>query len=159
MSRDNLPPKNIFAKTQIKEWILENEIDHGNIGVVYHATKRITKRFIDHRAVKIIPEMNLRKGWDSEIEKAGSLKIPQVVQYYNHSTETLPDGKRYVCIFWEFIDGQNLREYLQKGNVSLAVILDLVEQVLHFFYSMHKIGVTHGDLHAGNIMIAKPDPL
>ena len=160
MSRNNLPLKNIFAKTQIKGWTLGNEIGFGNISVVYLATKYITNKFTDQRAVKIIPVKNLRDGWDSEIEKAGSLRnIPQVVQYYDHSVETLKDGKKYVCIFWEYVNGPNLRQYLQAGNVSLAIIQDLVEQVLHFFYSMHKVGSTHGDLHAGNIMIAKPDPL
>jgi len=159
MRSKNLPPKNIFVKTQINGWILEKEIGHGNIGVVYCATKKITKNFTDRRAVKIIPRGNLRNGWDSEIEKAGSLKnIPEVVQYYDHRVETLKDSKEYVCIFWEYVDGQNLRDYLQTEHISLPVITRIVEQVLQFFYSLDKIKESHGDLHAGNIMIAKPDP-
>jgi len=162
MARRNLPLKNQFRNEIIKDYRLEEEIGRGKIGVVYHAFHKDISEL--EAAIKIIPKENLKDEWEVELKKVGLLSgIHQVVQYKDHDANIL-DGIPYVCIFWEYIDGDNLKEYAEKNpdNISLPFIKHLIEQILTVFVAIKESGISHDDHHEGNILIAHdkrlPDP-
>jgi len=162
MARQNLPQVNQFKNEIIKDYRLEKEIGRGRIGVVYRAHHKDIKDLT--AAVKIIPNENLKTGWEVELEKVGLLSgIPQIVQYKDHDAKIL-EGIPYVCIFMEYIDDDDLNKYAKKNpdNIILPFIEHLIEQILTVFVALKVKGVSHGDLHGGNILIAHderlPDP-
>ena len=162
MARQNLPQVNQFKNEIIKDYRLEEEIGRGRIGVVYRAYHKDIKDLTS--AIKIIPRENLKNGWGVELEKVGLLSgISQVVQYKDHDAKIL-EGIPYVCIFWEYIDGDDLKKYAKKNpdNITLPFIEHLIEQILTVFVALKVKVISHGDLHEGNILIAHderlPDP-
>lgn len=153
MARKNLPKKNQFKDESIKDYKLEEEIGRGNIGVVYRAHHKDIEDL--KAAIKIIPPENLKDGWEVELKKVGLLdNKSQVVQYKNHNAEIL-DGVPYICIFWQYVDGDNLEKYAEKysDNITLTFVELLINQILDLFIAMKEKGIIHGDLHEGNILI------
>lgn len=153
MRNPNLPFYNQFKGKKFGEYELIEEIGHGKIGVVYKAHRKD----IDHyRAIKIIPDKKLRQNWQLEIIKVVKLVgIPQVAQYYDHKAEQVFDGKSYACISWEYINGDNLRDFIKRNPkaMTLEVILNITDQILQAFRAMKDQRILHNDLHEGNILI------
>lgn len=163
MARKNLPPANQFKGKTVKGYQLNEEIGRGKIGVVYRATHIEIKEL--EIAIKFIPKENLKNKWEIEIKKVALLSsINQVIQLKDPPDSALLDGIPYACIFWEYIDGDNLEEYAKKNsdNITLPFVEILIEQILEVFVAMKETGIHHGDLHEGNILIAHdnrlPDP-
>ena len=150
-----------FQGQEVAGYVLDRYIGHGKIGIVYHAIKRDIQ---DEAACKIIPHETLKPEWEFELQKLVKLGgVPQVVQYKTHCSAILPGekgGTPYVCILYQFVDGDNLREYVKThpNLVTLGFIQDVIVQILHVFQAQKATGIIHGDLHEGNIMVAKPDP-
>jgi serine/threonine protein kinase len=69
-----------------------------------------------------------------------------------HDFSTLPDGGYYMV--WEFIDGINLTQYLQKqGPLSPQHTARLAIQALHGLEAIHRAGIVHRDVSPDNLMI------
>lgn len=158
MSRSNLPAKNAFQNQIIRDYLLEGEIGRGKIGVVYLARHKELRDLV--KACKIIPATNVKDHWESELIKVGKLiGIPQVVQHHAHDSAIL-EGKPYIWILWEYVPGTNLRQYCKQfpQSVTLAFVENLLNEVLTVFHAMKETGVSHDDLHEGNILVNYSDP-
>lgn len=154
-------PEILVGRT-INEYTFLKYISKGKIGAVY---KALRKDIGDTVACKIIPTKNLKEGWQVEMAKAAKLQgIAEVVQYRYHFAEYI-GSIPHAFILWEYVDGSNLREYCRAHptEITMDFVKNLAVQVLRAFYAMDKVQVTHGDLHEGNILIAKdhrvPDEL
>jgi serine/threonine protein kinase len=148
-------PEILIGQTRQGYTFLEY-IGKGKIGVVYKAER---KDIGDVVACKVIPTQNLKKRWEVELQKAVKLQgIAEVVQY-RYCFADMIENVLHAFIFWEYVDGNNLRQYcrIHPNEITMAFIKNLAVQILRAFYAMDKVRVTHGDLHEGNILIAK-DP-
>ncbi len=155
MALEFLPSPNQFAGQTVAEWFLVREVGRGKNGVVYHARRTLSASVVRDQAIKIIPNGNLKDSWITEFEKASVLSnLPEIVQYYNHSAQIL-DSKTYVCVWWEYVDGPNLKSYCAKNpnSVTLSFVDSLIRTCLRAFVAMSTTGIYHGDLHAGNILV------
>jgi len=155
----DLEPCSIIGQ-KINGYVIDRYLGHGKIGVVYHAVK---ENIGLESACKIIPEQTLKTGWDDELKKLVKLEgIEQVVQYREHCSEILQGLEKklpFVCIFYQFVRGTNLREYAENhpDAVTLQFIENLVIQVLQVFQALKATEMVHGDLHEGNIMVTEYD--
>ena len=152
MGKSELPIKNYFEGELYEGYKFIVEVGRGNIGVVY----KVYNESIDHyRACKVIPQKNLKTNWEMEIKKIVKLEgIPQIAQYKTHAIVTLKDSE-YVCILWEFINGDNLRHFINNhpDSITLEFIRAIAEQTLIAFCAMENQKILHNDLHEGNIII------
>lgn len=158
MTTGNLPRKDEFQRQPVAEYTLEKEIGRGKIGVVYLAFHTEIPEV--QKACKIIPAPNLKDGWEKELVKVGRLNgIPQVVQHNNHGTTSL-GGRNYVYILWEYVPGMNLGEYSKTHpeSITLPFVENLLREVLVAFHAMKETGISHDDLHMGNILVHDNDP-
>ncbi|MFA5267667.1 MAG: protein kinase [Methanoregula sp.] len=132
------------------------EIGHGKNGVVYKAIDES----INHKiACKLIPVGRLKNGWQTEIKKVIRLEgILQIIHYFGSGNVTI-DSQEFVYILWEYIEGENLGDYLKnKGDsITLELVRSITDEILNAFFAMHQQGISHNDLHEGNILIYK-DP-
>lgn len=131
---------------------------NGKIGTVY---KAVREDFSHTVACKIIPEGKLKKGWDRELLKVVKLHdIDSVIQYFNHGSALDKNKRPFTYIFWNFIDGYNLKEYKEKfpNAINLSFIEKLADTIIRALFACKNEGINHGDLHEGNILISKPDP-
>lgn len=162
MERVPLPEKNQFKGATVGDYILEYEKGRGNIGVVYFSYHKDIPQL--EAACKLIPAANLDDDWDVELKKAGLLGgVPQFVEYRAHGPVML-QNRPYMYILWQWIDGDNLREYAKQHPelITIPFVENLTDELLKAFIAMRQVNVSHDDLHEGNILIAKdprlPDP-
>ena len=64
------------------------------------------------------------------------------------------DGSVAPFVVFEFIDGENLRDYLaQKAPLDIAMAVDLAAQLAEVLQYVHDHGVVHRDLKPENLLI------
>jgi hypothetical protein len=147
-----------YLGLQIEGFTLTEKIGKGKIGFVFKAVKKNPD--IIH-ACKIVPEGKLKAGWERELEKVLKLRgVENVVQYHSHGLGYDKNSRPFTWIFWNYIDGYNLKEYIEKQPwpLDLPFIEEIAKVILKVLYSCNYENIQHGDLHAGNILISKPDP-
>jgi serine/threonine protein kinase len=154
MSKNWQPKRNQYVGIDVDGYLLENEIGRGRTGVVYKAYSRETESYV---ACKIILKENLKDNWESELKKVKDKLdgMPQVVQYKNYFVKVI-EGVSYVFVLSQYMEGKNLSDYIVENpnDVTISFIKLFAEQILTMFHAMQKVGVIHGDLHSGNILIA-----
>lgn len=141
----------------ILNYFLTDKIDDGGIGSVYKAERNNPK---DVWACKVIPEGKLKQGWERELDKVINLRgIPNVVQYYQHGSCLDKNQRTFVWILWNYVPGTNLKKYIEDLTwpLDLAFIENIAKTILNVLYSCRAVGIQHGDLHEGNILISDPD--
>lgn len=153
-----------FLHKEVAGYVLDRYIGHGKIGIVYHATLK-KDNIEEEAACKIIPMETLKQGWETELMKLRELKrITQVVQCYGYGPALLPgikgDKTPYVYILYEYVKGIDLKKYFKAHPelITLSFIQNLAVQLLNVLHALKVTQINHGDLHAGNIMVAEPDP-
>src|SRR5438094_43746 len=101
----------VGEKVPDRDYVLTDVLGKGKNGVVYKAVRQNPDDVV---ACKVIPLEHLKPGWQMEVEKAAKLQgISEVVQYRQYSTGTIK-GDLYACIMWEFVQGENLRQFSEK---------------------------------------------
>ena len=67
----------------------------------------------------------------------------------------LENGTAYIVM--EYLDGENLKDFLAKrgGKISVDEALKMVRPILSSLYQLHKNGLIHRDISPDNIMITK----
>jgi hypothetical protein len=117
---------------------LERELGRGTHGVVYEATQLSLDRRV---ALRLLP------GGGSPPALAWP-DHPRVVSLY----ATGPwEGGRFVAM--QLVRGPSLAELLEAGELPPARALDLLEDVAAALDAAHAAGITHGDVHAGNVLV------
>ncbi len=142
----------------IGNYYLKKKVDEGKIGSVYKAVR--TDPY-DILACKVIPEEKLKKGWERELDKVVRLRgVPNVVEYHLHGSGIDNNKRPFIWILWNFIDGINLKQFLNKPAwpLDIAFIEGIANSILKVLFACSKVDIQHGDLHEGNILISKPDP-
>jgi len=148
---NDLPAKNQFQGEIIDGYQLVEEIGRGKTGVVY---KTLVTAIGHTVACKLIPKSKLKLGWEIEIQKVTKLDgIGQIVQYKQPPLIHNFAGSDYLCMFWEYIPGLNLREWIKRNKITLEIFRTIVDEILQAFYAMKQVDISHNDLHEGNIII------
>ena len=146
----------------IKDYKLEKVLKEGAYGVTFKATDLTTRRKIAFKLLKIVPSDD---SWVEEAWKAGQVvncdlvvKPVGIIKNYNLKMD---DDSTYVVngIGWDYINdnARTLQTFISEiDNVTVDLIMELLEQLCIAIKAMHDCGIEHGDLHEGNIMIIPP---
>ena len=147
-----------FLGINIDDYIVEKPIKSGNVGSVYLARNR---ELDDVRAVKFISKEKVdeKPTWEQEIKKVVKLKQTEGVVHYHKHGYTTVDDSTYLYIMWDYIESDSLAEMIESSQVTIQLLINVIERALNVFYACGRLGMQHADFHAGNILIQKPDPL
>ncbi len=104
------------------------------------------------RALKFIGTEKRDAGWEREASKAHLLEHqPNTVRFYY-----MAFLRHYAVMVFDFIEGRNLRELIEMGDLSVADVEQVLYNLIFFCRDCHRQGVRHGDLHPGNVIFRKP---
>ena len=151
------PADKFIGLEPIKGYFLTRRLGSGKIGTVYLAERTDPAHKL---ACKIIREGGLKQGWERELEKVLQLAgVDNVVQYHSHGSDHDRDHRTYSFVMFEYVDGDNLNTFAEKHaeEVDIAFVESLLTTVLDVLFACKAEGIVHGDLHAGNILIQRPD--
>jgi len=93
-------------------------------------------------------ESNLIGRFKHEAKIVAGLKNSHFVEIYDFGQE---DGIFFIAL--EYVDGENLRDYANKHELSPAIITDLARQILTGLNLIHQAGFIHRDLKPENLLI------
>jgi serine/threonine-protein kinase len=95
-----------------------------------------------------------------EAQAAGGLNDPNIVAIYDSGEETTTDAggapvpQPYIVM--EYVDGETLREKLQRENViAPSEAAQIVEGVLAALAYSHRMGFVHRDIKPANVMLTR----
>lgn len=162
--RSNLPNKDFFADKTLPGRpdvrLVEYRTSGGNAHLFRGHSSALKRDF----ACKIIPRSNLLYGpgqtelWRDEVHKADVLMNSAVVKFMDIQ-EWKDDEAGIDCLVLisEFVEGIDLREFSSKypEDISIAFIVNWLTTMLNLLNEMKVREVVHGDLHAGNILVAE----
>jgi hypothetical protein len=149
---DERPPED-YSGRLLGDFELVRRIGVGGMGQVYLARQRSLKRPV---AIKILKgdlaanETNLKR-FKAEAEAVASLTHAHIVQVYAIGDD---HGLHYMAL--EFVDGRNLRDFLEKKGVpELPFGLEVMRQVASALERAGELGFVHRDIKPENILLSK----
>src|SRR5215471_11289690 len=122
----------------------------GGMGQVYLAEDATLRRKV---ALKLLPtsytrdESRLRR-FQQEARAASALNHPNILTIHELGEV---GGEQFIAT--EFVEGETLRERLQRAPLNLAETLDVAVQIAGALAAAHKAGIVHRDIKPENIML------
>ena len=133
---------------------VERELGRGGMSVVYLARDRqlMNKRVV----VKVLLDESqqdawIRKKFLQEMEALARIDHPGVVGALD--TGETAEGRQFLVM--QYIEGQNLRQALEKGPLEFGRAASILRQVGQALSAAHDKGVWHRDFTPENIMLQK----
>ncbi len=139
----------MVGKTISHYKILE-KLGEGGMGVVYKAEDTKLKRTV---ALKFLPQNTFageeeKNRFIREAQSAASLEHSNIFTVYEIDEA---DGQIFIAM--AFIDGESLKEKIEKGPMKLKEAVNIACQVCDGLYEAHEKGIVHRDIKPANIMI------
>jgi serine/threonine protein kinase len=149
----------MIGKTILHYKILE-KLGEGGMGVVYKAEDSKLKREV---AIKFLPHhisanKEERQRFEIEAQAAAALNHPNIATIYAIENSEDPQGGKEVFIVMEYIEGKELKSYVETGHspsLPINEVINYIEQIAKGLQAAHEKGIIHRDIKSSNIMITK----
>src|SRR6516165_7940861 len=137
----------------IGHYKISESIGTGGMGEVYLATDVIAGR---KAALKLLPmrftgDAGRLKRFEQEAHAVVSLNHPNILTVYE-----IGEDHSIHYIASELIEGETLRQRLERGRMQLSEAIDVAIQVASALAAAHHAGIVHRDIKPDNIML-RPD--
>jgi serine/threonine protein kinase len=144
------PPTSVELAPHFPHLEILRLLGHGGMGAVYLARQLELDRLV---AVKILPpevarDPGFKERFSREARALARLNHPSVVTIFDFGTT---DGLYYFTM--EYVDGKNVRELLQAGEIAQAEALKIITQVCDALQYAHDEGFVHRDIKPENILL------
>ncbi len=142
----------LAAGTRLGPYELRDLIGAGGMGEVYRAHDPRIRRDV---AIKILPasyaaDAERLERFRREARAAGGLNHPNILTVHDVGTDP---GQPYIVS--ELLDGESLREVIQRGPVSLKRALEWGAQLARALAAAHERGIVHRDLKPENVFVTR----
>jgi WD40 repeat protein len=143
-------PDPLAPELRFGDYLLEEEIAHGGMGVVYRATQLGLGRVV---AVKLLLLGKYSSGesierFRREAHSVAALRHSNIVSIFEVGE---CDGQHFFAM--EFIEGQTLAGLLRSGPMPARRAAELARDVARAIHYAHSQGVLHRDLKPSNVLI------
>jgi eukaryotic-like serine/threonine-protein kinase len=123
-------------------------LGQGGMGVVYRAEDEKLRRAV---AIKLLQDAGTderRQRFLREARSAAAVTHPNVAVV--HAVDEA-DGRIYIAM--ELVEGENLRDRLERARLDVVVAKDLAAQIARGLAAAHDKGIVHRDLKPENVML------
>ena len=142
-----------MANPQITNYIIKQSIGQGGMAKVYLA---YDNKFDTNVAIKVLNKEfvhndNIRKRFLAEAKNMFRMSHPNIIKV----TDLIDEGN-IVAFVMEYIEGETLKEYLErKGKLSDEEIKAVFYQMLEALGYVHEQNIVHRDIKPSNFMLDK----
>jgi len=142
----------LAAGTRLGPYELRDLIGAGGMGEVYRAHDPRIRRDV---AIKILPssyaaDAERLERFRREARAAGGLNHPNILIVHDVGTD--PDLPYIVS---ELLDGESLRQVIQRGPVPVKRALEWGAQLARALAAAHERGIVHRDLKPENVFVTR----
>ena len=126
------------------------KIGEGGMGHVYQAEDTKLGRMV---ALKFLPPDTIRdekakQRLMREARAASALNHPNIVTIFSIDEQ---DGLDFIVM--EYVQGETLKEVVQRGAISYSLVLEVGEQVADALAAAHSLKIIHRDIKPANILL------
>jgi serine/threonine protein kinase len=137
----------------IGHYKISDPIGTGGMGEVYLATDIVAGR---KAALKLLPlrftgDAERLKRFQQEAHTVAGLNHPNILTVYE-----IGEDHSIHYIASELIEGETLRDRVERGPMQLSEAVDIAIQVASALAAAHQVGIVHRDIKPENIML-RPD--
>ncbi len=138
--------------TFIGRYEIRSLLGTGGMGEVYLAQDKQLDRTV---ALKILPEdlaldqLRMRR-FIQEAKSASALNHPNIITIYEVGEA---DSRHFIAT--EFIEGETLRQRIDRGKLDTEEALEIAMQVAAALAAAHEAGIVHRDIKPDNIMLRR----
>lgn len=136
---------------QLGNYLIEDELGRGGMGIVYKAQDLALKRPIALKvlAPHLLDDSAARTRFQGEIKHAVVIEHPHVVPVYNAGYE---GGYFYLAM--RYVRGPDLARLLDTdGPLSEARAMRIVGQIASALWMVHSEGIVHRDVKPQNVLV------
>jgi len=138
--------------TKLGRYEIRSQLGAGGMGEVYLALDSDLNRKV---ALKVLPEdfatkPHAMQRFIQEAKAASGLNHPNIITIYEIGTE---GGTYFIAA--EFIDGETLRNYVLRSQLSVSKAIEIGLQVASALSTAHAAGIIHRDIKPDNIMLRR----
>ena len=124
-------------------------INRGGQGSVFLGYDKRLQRRVAIKIYPLPPQRRARKQLLREAQVIASLDSPRIVQIYD-----VIESSDHLALVMEYVPGCDLEEFLAVLRPSLGSVLVIAADLAAALSVARQQGVVHGDLKAGNVLIA-----
>ncbi len=146
--------KELDPNTTLSHYRIVSKIGAGGMGEVYRGHDSRLNREV---AIKLLPPEvadnpdRLRR-FEQEAQATSALNHPNILTVYDIGEY---EGSPFIVA--ELLEGEELRERLNKGAIPLRKVTEYAQQIVSGLSAAHERGIIHRDLKPENIFITKDD--
>jgi len=138
--------------THLKNYLVEEQLGKGGMGVVYRALDTNLNRRV---AIKVLPpelvkDEDRRRRFIQEARAASAVTHPAIAQIY----EIAEDGDN-TFIVMELVEGSTVHALVSRKELDLPSAVEVGIQVGDALARAHEAGIVHRDIKPENIMVTK----
>lgn len=159
--RGFLPPDARLLATEFPQLEIQELVGQGGMGAVYRARQTKLDRDV---ALKIIrPESaddpTFAERFNREARTLARLNHPHIVSVHDFGEVSLPSTDSHAptrtlyYFVMEYVDGANLRQLMDRGDLDANQCLGLVRQICDALQFAHDEGIIHRDIKPENILV------
>lgn len=164
--RKNLPSKDSYLGVKFDrfpDYEIEEHVASGSNGRLFRAFSPATR---NNLAFKIVPATNLpeqegdRDVYLLEAKNANQLEHPSVIQCLDVFPYVDPGGTGPNVVFvFDYVNGVDLNKYMKQksSEVDVSFVENFLRTMLGLLFELQQRKSRHGDLHAGNVLVAKSE--
>jgi serine/threonine protein kinase len=140
------------AGQQLGHYQILSLLGAGGMGQVYLAKDLKLGRQV---ALKLLPAHFLQSAehvrrFEREALAASALNHPNILTIYEFGAE----GEAHF-LATELVQGENLRQRLARGSMTVAEVLDITVQIVAALHAAHEAGIIHRDIKPDNVMMRR----
>ena len=143
-----------LCEKEFRGYMIKSLIDFGKSAAVFKAEKELRQY-----AVKIF-DNDLIERFGHKIQ---TTRIEQEIQLKNHKINGMVeiidggkhklDGQDYYFIIMEFIEGENLKKFIEKNQIDEDFILRVLGSLFSVAERLLELNIVHRDIKPENIMV------
>ena len=138
--------------TNLGPYEIVSHLGTGGMGEVYRARDSRLGRTV---ALKVLPpdvasDFSRRQRFESEARAASALNHPNILTVFDTGDH---EGRAYIVT--ELIEGESLRDILQRGPLPQSRAIDIASQIADALAAAHAAAIVHRDLKPENVMLTR----
>jgi serine/threonine protein kinase/formylglycine-generating enzyme required for sulfatase activity/dienelactone hydrolase len=137
--------------TRVAHYEIQQRLGSGGMGVVYRARDLRLQRTV---ALKFLPPvLSVDAVAKSRflIEARAAAALDHVNVCAIHEIGETNDGRVYIAM--AFVEGESLREAIERGPLAVPSAVDIARQLADALRAAHEGGVVHRDVKPANVML------
>jgi serine/threonine protein kinase len=138
--------------TQINHYEIVKLLGSGSMGDVYLAVDNNLKRKVALKFLssKLATKSEYKDRFIREARSAASVEHPNIVTVYENGEYK---GRLYIAM--QYVEGEQLSDIIEKGNLTVNEITDIIKQISKGLEAAHRNNLLHRDIKPQNIILDK----